>query len=1239
MEIKNRIPKGTVLDVTVSDGKIYLICGKHRLDISGKVSNQEKGEIIHLGKALALVKSNEEISLITFVNFHNHSEYSILDGMSKVSDLAKKSSGISALTDHGNCYGTLQWQKAMQKENKKAVFGSEVYVETMAGEKQGNHLILLAMNEVGKKNLFLLSSNAFYNFHKKPHVSIKDLEEHNEGLICTSACLGGEIAVKIKDDYEGAKEVALWYKNIFHDNYYLEIQRHGARGEAEINQLILKLAKELNIKVVAANDSHYLNKDDAKYHEILLCINTGKKLSEPHFKFDGTGYWFKTDSEMVQDFWDIPEAITNTYEIAKKCNLEIETGKYYFPQFEIPEGYNNEEDYLLYLIDKGFKERFEGTPQYTDETYKKRLDYEKNIILSMGFTTYFLIVWEYVSWAKSHGILVGPGRGSAAGSLACYCLTITDLEPIKYGLLFERFLNPERVSMPDIDMDFEYSRRQEVIDHVKERYGEDRVCNIITFGTMAAKGAVKDAARVTSNYEMGDRISKMIPNTPGITLKSALEENPDFSLAYEGDPGVKEIVDTAMKLEGNKRQTSTHACGVVVAGGPVKNYLPTALVADSNNKNNRILVSQVTMTEVEELGLLKMDFLGLRTMTVIGYCMKDINQRLVSEGKVPMQYYREIPLNDPYVYREISKGKTYAVFQIESEGMRKFMSQLFGDVSDKIEEIEQKYSLKGFKEITGDGVDQAHYLQEMERFGEELFERMIAGVSLYRPGPMDYIPDYLKGIANPESIKYDTPELKPILQATYGVIVYQEQVMQVVQALAGFSMGAADTVRRAMGKKKQAILDEYKPYFLNGSGEAVDSHTGMKLNIIGCTGNGISQVTAEKIWDKMADFAKYAFNKSHAAVYAVLSIICAWIKTYYPEIYMCAMLNTYLDENNKLKAYISATKNAGIKILPPSINQSQEDFSLENDCIRFGLKGLKGLSSNIEEILKVRESGAFDNVSDFFDRTISFINKKGYEALIKAGALDESGYNRKTLMKNLDKLVSHAQGKLKDQVSGQLSLFDSLLEDVVDIEETEEFSKQEKLDFEKEFVSLYISEHPLDEYREIAKKLDCSEIGLIDDDSYGETTLLGLITDITVKYTKKDNKPMSVFKIEDQSSEIKCVVFPKEYESISPMLKKGNKVVVKGSINNDSDFGIQILTSSVMNVDNIVEDKISVIYVHLKEVNELELLKERFKNNAGDIPVKAQIGKKLYFVATTVASASVFMELQNTYGSSNVIMR
>lgn len=1245
MKLKNGFKKGTILPIRTTGEKRAVLCSGENgnsLDITELLSKSDLTNLLHVGRGYGVVTGPEDINICYYCQYHVHSQYSILDGMSPLKEIAKKSSGITAITDHGNMYGLLKWQSEMRKQGKKAIFGTEAYVETINGEKAGNHLILLAKNEIGKKNLFILSSNSFYNFYKKPHVSIKDLQEYHEGIICTSACLGGEVAELLSaGDYDGARKVAAFYKALFGEDYYLEIQRHGIPVESQVNPLIVKLGKELGIKIVAANDSHYIDRADEKGHEVLLCIGNGKKLSEPHFNFSGTGYWYKTDSEMVNEFWDMPETIANTLEIAEKCNLAIETGVYHLPKYPLPEGYDNEDIYLCELIDQGFHDRYSGTPHENDSQYRSRLEYEKSIILQMGFSAYFLIVWDYVTWAKNHGILVGPGRGSAAGSLVSYCLKITDLDPIKYNLLFERFLNPDRVSMPDIDMDFEDGRRAEVIEYVKRKYGEDHVCNIITFGSMQSKLAIQDVARTLNCYDLGIAIKKMIPDNAK-NLTEALETSGELKKAYDSNADVKNILDIAVSLEGNPRQTGTHACGIVVADAPLKNYIPTTLTYVSADKKEKALSSQVTMTEVEELGLLKADFLGLKTMSVIGNSLKAINLSRQKDGIHTLNNYREIPINDPYVYEDFSKGKSFAVFQIESDGMRSFMSNLFSDVTPKIKEIESRYGFSGFGDfMTGQGTDSDGYISEMSSFGDELFERLVAGVSLYRPGPLDYIPEYLKNMQNHEHIQYDTPLIEPILKPTYGVIVYQEQVMQIIRTLAGFTMGQADIVRKAMGKKKQDIMDEYKPYFISGSGTAVDGHTGNLLNIKGCIANDIPRHVAEIIWDKMSDFAKYAFNKSHAAVYAVLTATCGWLKLYYPAYYMAEMMNAYIDSSTKLKSYISITKRMGITILGPDINESEGVFTSDGTKIRFGLKGINGLSKSVPKIIEERHSGIYKSFPDFIERTFNQgINSKAISSLVLTGAFDQFPCSRKAKRDAIEEIIRSVKKENK-QIEGQMSFFDTIFadNDKFIINDKPEFDQQEKLLLEKENSGMYISEHPLDDYDGILKEQNVSEIGLVLDENgevqEGNITVAGIINEITIRYTKKDGRPMAVFSLEDRSSDIKCVIFPDDYETMSGVLNKNAVVLVSGTVTNDDNFGLQLLTHSITEIKS-VKQGINVIYIKLDNLSQIKEMNQMLCEYPGNIPVFSQIGKQLFKMNTVTPSSTLFMELQDHLGSENL---
>ena len=1250
IKVKNRIKKGETVPVIADGDRIILLSRstENRLDITELLDRETRINIKHTGKALAVAISGEELSICYFVQLHTHSQFSILDGMSKLSDIAKKSSGVTAVTDHGNMFAMLQWQLAMEKAGKKPIFGFEAYAESVDGSKDRNHLILLAKNETGKQNLIKLTSDSFYNFYKKPHVSLDMLKNCHEGVICMSACLGGEVArTADTGSIEDVIKVAGIYKEIFGDDYYLEIQRHNIPKEDKVNKVIIEVSKKLNIKLVATNDSHYMMREDGKSHEVLLCVNQKKTLSEPHFDFEGDGYYYMTDNEMTQKFWDLPEAVSNTLEIADKCNLKIETGVYHLPKFEVPSGFEDETAYLTYLVNKGFEERFKGTDKLTDPEYLKRLNDELNTIISMGFPSYFLIVWDYVNWAKDNGILVGPGRGSAAGSLVSYCLKITDLEPIKYGLLFERFLNPDRISMPDIDMDFEFSKRDLVKEYVRKKYGEKCVCDIITFGCMGQKQAVQDCARVLNDRETGQAISRLISDKSG-SLKESLE-NPELKNLYDTDKTAREIIDFAESIEGTPRQTGINACGVVISDVPIQTYVPTILVNDSKGEG-KSLVTQIDKAYIEDLGVLKMDFLGLKTLSVIEQTLKSANETRVKNGCKPFANYREITITDPYVYAEISEGKSFAVFQIESEGMRNFMSDLFSDVKPKIAEIERKYGFTGYLEYTkGEGTDRCGYDNAMTSFGEELFERMIAGVSLYRPGPMDYIPDYIKGMKNPESIVYDVPQLEPILKNTYGVIVYQEQVMMTVRELAGFTMGQSDTIRKAMGKKKKEILDEYKPYFIEGSGEAVDGHTGKRLDIRGCIANGIPREKAEQIWEKMSNFASYAFNKSHAGVYAVITMTCAYLKHYFKVPYLCAMINTYIDSSPKLRGYISVAKKEGIKILPPDINLSDEYFKVAGNNIRFGFKGLMGISKNSEVIVKERhENGLYFDMQDFCDRTVlKKVNKKNVEALIYTGCFDGFAGTRRGKVLITESLIKNAKSNAISKASGQLSFFDELLvneKPTIDVPDVDEFSSKEFLDKEYEVAGMYVTRHPLDDYEDALIKNSVSEIGLISDEEgnvqTGACNIAGVVKKVFLHSTKKDAKTMANMVIEDRSGDISVVVFPKTYQKYSNLVKEGGLVYVSGKVQVDESFGLQLIAEVIIPVEGLKDNPTARgICVNIPSEGDAERLIKTVSKYPGNLPVYFVTGGRKFMLNVKVSSMSVvILELQNEFGVVNVKM-
>ena len=1252
-KIKEKLNKNELYKIKSQNG-IGVIEGTK---ISFLLSQEDRRYAEHLGFILGSVreynvdKGITELDTTCCVQTHVHSEFSLLDGLSKLGDLAKKAEISMALTDHGNTFGILQWQKEMKKLGKKPIFGIELYIKSLNNNKKRYHLVVLAKNKVGLKNLYKLSSIGYNpgNFHIKPQIGFDDLEAHYEGLICTSGCIAGEVAAEIRNgNIEEAKKVAKKYHSLFKDDYYLEIQRHNIEGEEKTNLQIVDIAHEEKIKLIATNDSHYVEKEDALAHDILLCINQKKTIDEKtRWSFDGDGYHLMTGKEMFELYYDIPEALVSTMEIAMKCDVSIETGVYHLPEHKIPKEYSSNWDYLESLIDEGFKERFSSTEKYANREYLERLEYEKGIISKMGYTDYFLNVWDYIRFARENGIMVGPGRGSAAGSLVAYSLKITDLDPIEYGLLFERFLNPERVSMPDIDVDFEYSRRQEVIDYCKRRYGEDKVCNIITFGTMAAKMAIKDVARTMNKQSLGEKLAKCIPEEPGMTIKKAMEQNQDFLELLTNNEN-KEIVNMAMKLEGNKRQTSVHACGIVIAPERVSEYLPTSTTYGKDDfgkkTDERILVSQVTKDEVEEMGLLKCDFLGLRTMGVIGSALKMINTERRKKGIKEFNDYREIPLNDCKVYEYIARGNSPAIFQIESAGMKSFMTQLYSDVSKKLRAI--KKSARCEEERMG--------LEN--KLGGEMFERMIAGISLYRPGPLDFIPDYLEGMKNPDLIKYDHPLLEPILKSTYGVIVYQETVMQIVRELAGFSMGQADTIRKAMGKKKQEILDEYKAYFIEGSGSAIDTHTGELLNIKGCIANGISGEVAEKIWEKMKDFAKYAFNKSHAAVYSVLTVVCAWMKYYYPAIYMTAMLNAFIESSVKVKLYLSVAKSMKLTILPPDVNESEYLFTVKSEnSIRFGLYALSNIGHDVvSSIVETRnDKGVFLDIQDFAEKMISNckVTKKILESLIYSGALDNSEGSRAAKLHVVEHILHYSGNLKKDYDCGQLNFFDistEFKEKVrVEIPQIPELPKREKLELEKKYAGFYVTEHPLDDFENEMKGVSAISIAEMVDEvetpilyNGSEVTICGIATKVITKNTK-DSKLMKIFSIEDRTSSINCVMFPKSHEKYGYLIREGELLCLKGIFNCD-DGRCQIIVDGTCVLEALrIPDKVSKIFLraenekkYIEYVSKLKLLP------SGTVPVKIQFDKKLHNTNILLnASSSSFMELLEMCGKENVIFQ
>ena len=1084
-----------------------------------------------------------------FVHLHIHSEFSLLDGANRIKDLPVRAKELGmdaiALTDHGVMYGAIDFYKACKKEGVKPIIGCEVYVAPRSRfdkepniDNRYNHLILLAKNQQGYKNLSKLVSIGFVDgYYYKPRIDLEVLEKYHEGLICLSACLAGAVnQALLNGQQEKAEEVALWHKKVFGEDYYIEIQNNGIKEQVLANQKLIQLARKLDIPLVATNDAHYLKKEDAYNHEVLLCIQTGKRMSDAdRMRFETDELYVKSPEEMIEYFKAFPDAIENTVKIADKCNVEFEFGHTILPNYDVPPEFPTHYDFFKKICDDGIKKRYGENP--TKEILE-RAEYEIGVIKKMGYVDYFLIVWDFIHYAKTHHIPVGPGRGSGAGSIIAYAMEITDIDPMQYGLLFERFLNPERISMPDFDVDFCYEHRQDVIDYVSRKYGHDHVSQIITFGTMSARMVIRDVARVLDvPYAEADSLAKMIPNELHITIKKALEQNKELAQKYETDETVKKVLDIAMGLEGMPRQASTHACGIVITKEPVDTYVPLYV------RDNQIS-TQYIMTTLEELGLLKMDFLGLRTLTVIQDTID-----LVKQNKgIDVEFDKEMA--DPKVYKLWQEGKSCGIFQFESQGMTNFMKELKPDC----------------------------------------LEDLIAGVSLYRPGPMDQIPRYIRGKQNPGHNEYTHPRLEPILNVTYGCMVYQEQVMQIVRDLAGYSLGRADLVRRAMGKKKLDVMAKEREVFIHGQ---VDENG--NVEVPGCVRNGIDEKSANKIFDEMAEFAKYAFNKSHAACYAVVAYRTAYLKTYYPAEFMAATLNSFLGNLDKIPQYIDECKLLGIEILKPEINKSNTKFTVEDGKIRFGLGSIKNVGTvPVDNIVKERnQNGPFKSFTDFCERIADeAVNKKCIESLIKAGAFDEFEQTRSTLLASFESIIDSIQSSKKKGMDGQVSMFDlgsteekeELKEMQYTFEEHEELPNKELLSLEKEMLGIYISGHPLEKLRtqiEMQTNINTIQLRQIDEQMNSQIRMeevtnnetnkfvdgqrikyAGIITSIKKKYTK-NNKIMAFVTIEDLYGTAEIICFENAYINAGKSLVEDNIVLVDGRLSIREDDTTTIIANEI----------------------------------------------------------------------------
>ena len=1147
---------------------------------------------------------------MNFTHLHVHTEYSLLDGSNKIKEYVARVKELgmdsAAITDHGVMYGVIDFYRAARAAGINPILGCEVYVapgsrfdrEAGSGEDRYYHLVLLAENNQGYSNLMKIVSKGFVEgFYYKPRVDLQLLEKYHEGIIALSACLAGEVARFLtRGMYEDAKSAALRYQDIFgKGNFFLELQDHGIPEQQNVNQQLLKMHRETGIDLVATNDVHYTLAEDAQPHDVLLCLQTGKKLSDTdRMRYEGGQYYVKSPEEMERLFPYATEALENTHKIAQRCHVEIEFGVTKLPKFGVPDGYTSWE-YLNELCFKGLEERY----QPVTEALKERLNYELSTIRNMGYVDYFLIVWDFIKYARDHDIMVGPGRGSAAGSLVAYTLGITQLDPIRYDLLFERFLNPERVSMPDIDVDFCFERRQEVIDYVRRKYGDDCVVQIVTFGTLAARGVIRDVGRVMDlPYAQVDTIAKMIPQELNITIDKALQMNPELKKAYEDEKEIHELIDTAKRLEGLPRHTSMHAAGVVISQKDVSEYVPLSRASDGS------IVTQFTMTTLEELGLLKMDFLGLRTLTVIQNAVHLVEQD--TGVKLNMQ---QIDYNDKKVLDSLGTGRSDGVFQLESAGMKNFMKEL----------------------------------------KPQSLEDVIAGISLYRPGPMDFIPQYIRGKNRPDTIKYDCPQLEPILKPTYGCIVYQEQVMQIVRNLAGYTLGRSDLVRRAMSKKKAAVMEKERQNFVYGNEEE---------GVPGCIANGISEQTANKIYDDMTDFAKYAFNKSHAAAYAVVSYQTAFLKYYYPVEFMAALMTSVIEMPNKVAEYIQVCRQMNIKILPPDVNRGAYGFSVDNGSIRYGLSAIKSVGRPvINALVEEREiNGEYRSLKDFIERLTGTVNKRAIENFIKAGALDCMDGNRRQKMLVYGQIVDSIAQEKKNSFAGQMSLFDLVSEeDKKDYEirmpDVEEYDKDMVLAFEKDVLGIYLSGHPLEKYRNIMEKMiSARTIDFQPDDETGipkvydgqKVIIGGMITEKTIKYTR-NNKVMAFLTMEDLMGTVEIVVFPRDYEKWQTMLNEDARVFIQGRVNAEDDKPSKLILEKVRTFEDMPRE----IWIQFSDKEEYtqkaeELLKElaNAHGNASSAVViylkDVNAMKRLPAVYHVQITEYLLEDLRKKYGESNV---
>ncbi|MBQ7678468.1 MAG: DNA polymerase III subunit alpha [Butyrivibrio sp.] len=1158
---------------------------------------------------------------MSFTHLHVHTEYSLLDGSNKIRDyvarLKELGQTAGAITDHGVMYGVIDFYKTAREAGIKPILGCEVYVSPgsrfdRAGSENADrfyHLILLAENNTGYQNLSHIVSRGFTEgFYYKPRVDLELLRQYHEGLICLSACLAGEIARNLtRGDMETAREAALRYDEIFgHGNFFLELQDHGYESQRTVNTGLLSLSRELDIPLVATNDCHYTLPEDAAAHDVLLCIQTAKNLDDPdRLRYEGGQFYIKSEEEMRALFPYAAEAIDNTARIAERCNVELEFGVTKLPHFDVPEGYDSW-TYLNKLCTDGMAERYPDA----DDTLRERLSFELETIRRMGYVDYFLIVWDYINFCREHDIWVGPGRGSAAGSIVSYCLHITNIDPVRYDLFFERFLNPERVSMPDIDVDFEYERRQEVIDYVTAKYGADHVVQIITFGTLAARGVIRDVARAMGlPYSTGDKVAKLIPNELNITLEKALAVNPELRRLCEEDAQIGQLITYCRKLEGLPRHSSVHAAGVVICSAPAEDLIPLSRAAEGN------ITTQFTMTTVEELGLLKMDFLGLRTLTVIKNAVRGANRSIGAEPGDPDYIDIDcIDYNDPKVLAQIAGGHAEGIFQLESAGMQSFMKEL----------------------------------------KPQSLEDIIAGISLYRPGPMDSIPRYIASKNDASHVTYETPALMPILSPTYGCIVYQEQVMQIVQQLGGYTLGRADLVRRAMSKKKQHVMEVERDNFIHGNTEE---------GVPGCVARGIDETVAGRIYDSMIDFAKYAFNKSHAACYAVVCMQTAWLKTYYPAQFMAALMTSFIDNPGKVAGYILATREMNLRILPPDINRSAAGFEVEpeENGIRFALTAIRGIGGQAaQSIEKERERGGrFTSLKNYLTRMDAVnqeaTNRRDVENLIRAGAFDGFGDTRHAMLACFAKMLDRIRSDARNLTSGQMSLFDlgtPELREQLDfqIPELPEFDREELLAGEKEVCGIYLSGHPLEAVEQLwrdhitatsAEFLMNEETHLPPLQDHQRVTVGGLVAGRTVKYTKTE-KTMAFITLEDLVGNVEVIVFPNVYEQVRQLLEPETKIFVKGRVSVEEDKDAKLIAEEILRFDEMKR----TLWIQFATRAEYEAgqadLAALLRDHPGRDGVKVYLRSEKLFrqeTACVQADGAFLQQLRTRFGEDNVKLK